>query len=89
MMLSVIAGKMWDKTIDCIPFFLLAKDSGKVELNLSRIIEAVIIAAITGMIVGWSVRGDMSNMKADIVEVKAQVSKIYSDIYRPSVGSKP
>lgn len=86
MVLSVIAGKMWDKASFCIPFFLLAKNGGdKVELNLSRIIEAVIIALITGMIVGWSVRGDIANVKADVAEVKAQVSKIYSDIYRPSV----
>lgn len=87
MMLSVIAEKVWDKASYCVPFFLLAKNGGgKVELNLSRIIEAVIIALVTGMIVGWSVRADIANVKADISEVKAQVSKIYSDIYKPSVN---
>lgn len=82
MMLSAIAGKMWDKAYECIPFFLLAKNGGKVELNLSRVLEAVIIAVITAAIIGWTVKGD-------IQRIEAKVDKIYSDIYSPTIGSRP
>lgn len=90
MMLSALVGKVGDKIFDCLPFFLLtAKNGGKIELNLNRIIEAVLIAVITAGIIGWTMKGDIENLKSDITEVKAQVSKIYSDIYKPEIRTVP
>lgn len=91
MMLATLAGKLWDKTIDCIPFFLLAKDSGSMEmrLNLNRIIEAVLIAVITAAIIGWTVKSDIDNLKKDVTDVKAQVNQIYKDIYIPEIRNRP
>ena len=90
MILSALTAKAWDRALDFVPFLLLSKNGvGKIELNLNRIIEAVLIAGLTGALVGWSVKGDIENVKKDVSEVKAQVSKIYSDIYRPEIRSAP
>lgn len=84
MLLSVIAGKLGDKIYEYIPFILMAKnkEDGSIPLNIARIIEAVIIAVITGAIIGWSVNGRLDRLEA-------MVAKIYSDIYRPSIGGQP
>lgn len=79
-MLTAAVGKMWDKALDCIPFFMMVRSGGpnKIELNLNRIIEAILIAVITASIIGWTVRGD-------IQRIEGKVDKIYSDIYSPSI----
>lgn len=84
MFLTVIAGKAMDRLYEFIPFFLLAKNGGggKVELNLSRILEAVIIAVITAAIIGWTMNGR-------IERIEKMLDKIYSDIYKPSVEAGP
>lgn len=81
-MLTAAVGKFWDKALNCIPFILMVKNGGpnKIELNLNRIIEAVIIAAITAAVIGYTVRDD-------IQRIEAKVDKIYTDIYMPTMPS--
>lgn len=72
-----------------VPFFLITKDS-KHGLNWTRIAEALIIAAVAGMVSGYvndvKTKAELEGLKADVVEVKGQVKQIYMDIYKPSVG---
>ncbi len=64
-----------------IPFFLLSTD-GHLKANKSRIIEAVIISVIGGLVAGW-VSVKQMEVKLDILQKK--VDKIYEDIYKPNI----
>jgi hypothetical protein len=75
----------------CIPFLLLTVHDGKmrVGLDLSRIIETIVIAAVLGgitMYVTTSVlEVKLEGVQAEVREVKQKVDQIYRDIYRPSI----
>ena len=64
-----------------LPFFLLSTD-GHVKINKSRIIEAVIIAVIGGLVAGY-VSVKQLEVKMDILQKK--VDTIYEDIYKPYI----
>lgn len=67
--------------IDFIPF-LIVQDH-RVQFNYTRILEAVIIAVVAGMLSGYTT---MKTLEVRIATIESQVSKIYNDIYSPSVG---
>lgn len=75
----------------CIPFLLLTVHDGKmrVSFNFTRIIETIVMAFILGGITLYVTTERMEvkldSIKEEVREVKQQVNKIYTDIYRPSI----
>ncbi|MEE8382231.1 MAG: hypothetical protein V3R78_10215 [Thermodesulfobacteriota bacterium] len=67
-----------------LPFIgmVLGKDNNGRQL-ITRIMEAVIIALLAGYISG---KITLAVMEVRLGAVENQVSKIYDDIYRPSIG---
>lgn len=68
--------------IGSLPFFLLTTE-GHIKINKSRIIEAVIIAILGGLVAGY-VSVKQLEVKMDILQKK--VDKIYEDIYHPNIS---
>ena len=60
--------------------FILAIE-GKPKINTSRVIEAVIISLLGGVVAGY-IAVQKLEVKVDILTQK--VDKIYNDIYRPT-----
>jgi len=58
---------------------------GKPRVNTTRIIEAIVIAAIVGAIASYTTLNVIS-WRLDMLERK--VDKIYQDIYKPFMGDK-
>lgn len=62
-----------------LPFLCLGID-GKARLNTARIIEAVIIAAIGGLMAGYIA---VAKMEVRMDGMEKKVDKIVEDIYKP------
>ena len=76
--LGAIAGKWYDS----VPhLFLLTASSGKVKLNIERIVEAVIIAVILGFFFDKAIKP----IQDSVVKLEQKVDKIYEDIYTPTL----
>lgn len=81
---------MWhEPTTWAFPFFLGVQSQGEHKLNVTRIIEALIIAAVAG---GVSMYASQAVMTAEMETVKAAVERIENnqkemrrDLYRPAV----
>ncbi len=75
----------------CIPFLLLTVHDGKmrVSLNFSRMIETIVMAFILGGITLYvtteRMEVQLDSIKEEVRDVKEQVDRIYTDIYRPSI----
>jgi len=65
------------------PFFLLI--DGKPKFNTTRIVEAIVIAAIVGGIASYTTLNVIS-WRLETLERK--VDKIYQDIYKPFMGDR-
>lgn len=69
---------MIERIIDYIPF--MAMTTGRTHLNVSRIVEAVIIAIIAG---GLSAYITVQKIETKLAYIEQKVDKIYSDVYMP------
>ncbi len=71
-----------------LPFFLTAGQSQS-KMNVARIIEALIIAAITAGIVLYGtvqvIGAEMKAMQKDIQRVERSVGEIKRDFYKPAI----
>ena len=56
-----------------LPFMLMSVETGKVKLNTTRIVEAIIIAAIGGLLAGFIATKEL---KIEIFNIKAQLSAL-------------
>lgn len=65
-------------TLSYMPFLLLV--DGKVRVNTARIIEAIIIAAVVGLMTGYVAVG---KMEIRLGSIEQKVDKIMEDIYKP------
>ena len=72
---------MPEKFLQYIPFLMLNFD-GKIKVNTTRIMEAVIYAVIGGLMSGYI---SIKIMQVEIQEIKRKVDKIYEDIYVPRI----
>lgn len=70
---------MPEKFLQYIPFLMLGFD-GKIKVNTTRIMEAIIYAVIGGLMSGYI---SVKIMEIKISELEKKVDKIYSDIYVP------
>lgn len=73
-------GTVFAKWYDYLPhLFFLTAASGKVRLNIDRIIEAIVIGVILAAILGWAVNPRLER-------VEDMVSKMYDDLYQPTTS---
>ena len=81
----VFLGTVMSKLTEHIPFLCMVAPtaSDKIQLNLNRIIESVVIAVVIAGVLGWAFKPELNHIKEDIAELKGQVGKIYNDIYAP------
>lgn len=75
---------MPERFLQYIPFLMLNFD-GKIKVNTTRIMEAVIYAVIGGLMSGY-ISVEIMEAKLNALEIK--VDKIYTDIYRPVLPSR-
>lgn len=77
---------MLDKLSEIIPF-MLAAGAPQPHFSFQRIIEAIIIGAVTAGIAVYStqqvITAKLDMLQTQISEVKAEVKVIRGDIYRP------
>lgn len=70
--------------------FLLSAGMKQPHWNLQRVIEALLIGAITGGIAMWGtqqvIATQMQALEKQVIEVKTELREIRSDIYRPVIG---
>ena len=64
-----------------IPFLMMTTE-GKIKVNTTRILEAIIYAVIGGLMSGYI---SIKIMQVEIQEIKRKVDKIYEDIYVPRI----
>ena len=76
------------KLTEYIPFLCMVAPSatGRVQLNLNRIIESVVIAVVIAGVLGWAVKPELNNIRESLSKVEQRVDKIYNDIYAPILG---
>jgi hypothetical protein len=71
-----------------IPFMLTAGGQST-HLNIQRIFEAVLIAAVAGGVATWGTQQVLvyriGSLEQSVLEVKREVGEIRRDIYRPAV----
>lgn len=76
---------MPERFIELLPFLLVT--NGKVQLNTSRIIEAVLIAVIGGAFAGYlavqKMDVKMQEMEKQVLEMKQDMKRFYTDFYIP------
>lgn len=81
---------MPDKLLSFIPFIMSV--NGEYKINMTRIIEAVIISVLGGAVAGYitmvKMEVKMADLKEDVRRLEAKVDKIYGDIYRPEIGAR-
>lgn len=76
--LGAIVGKWYDY----VPhLFCLTASTGKIKLNIERIVEAVIIAIILGFFFDKAIEP----IKDSVIKLEQKVDKIYEDIYAPTL----
>lgn len=63
--------------INYLPFFMLATDGKGIKINMTRVIEAVIIAGIAGIGAGIIATKEL---KIEVANLKAQISTISTKI---------
>lgn len=77
--------EIFTKSIDYIPFVAMA--SGRPKLNVSKILESLIIGAIIALVMSYValqvLEVKLDNITADIAELKSDVKQIRGDLYRP------
>lgn len=73
--------------LDYVPFIHQRTGEDSYKMDIKAIIQALIIAAVTGMIVMYgtqkSLMIELTSIKEDIAEVKHSVREIRKDIYVP------
>ena len=67
--------------LPCLPFFMSV--SSKTQVNVSRIIEAIIIAILAGSLSAYMT---LQNIELRMMMIEEKVDKIYTDIYKPHIG---
>ena len=70
---------MPEKFLQYIPFLMMTTE-GKIKVNTTRILEAIIYAVIGGLMSGYI---SVKIMEVKILELEKKVDKIYNDIYVP------
>ena len=71
---------MIDRFIDYIPFLAMTQPGGRLRLNVSRIVEAVIIAIVAG---GLSAYITVQKIELKLTYLEQKVDKIHTDVYAP------
>ena len=73
-------GALVGKWHDYVPHvFFLTASSGKIKLNVDRIIEAIVIGVILAAILGWAVNPRLERLEN-------MMSKMYDDLYQPTTS---
>ena len=71
---------MIDRIMEYIPFLAMTQPGGRLRLNFSRIVEAVIIAIVAG---GLSAYITVQKIELKLTYLEQKVDKIYTDVYAP------
>ena len=73
--------------------FTLAAEQDQPKMNIQRIVEAVIIAAIIGAITMYAsvavISSDIQNLRNDLKRVEESVNGIRADFYPPINNKNP
>lgn len=73
--------------------FTLAAEQDQPKMNLQRILEAVIIAAIIGGITMYAsvgvISNDIKNLRNDMQRIEDSVNGIRKDFYKPVNNKNP
>ena len=57
--------------------------SGKVTIDISQIIQGIIIALVTAGIIGWSVKPHLDHMRVDIEKNGTKIDQMYDKLFTP------
>ncbi len=68
----------WSRLLDYIPF--VAMVNGKITVNTARLVEAAIIAIVTGFLTSYIT---LAKMEIRVANIEKKIDKIYEDIYAP------
>jgi len=73
--------------LDFVPFLYQRKGEVNYKMDVKAIVQALIISAVTGMTVMYgterSLQVELSSIKANIADMKQDISSIKKDFYVP------
>lgn len=73
--------------------FTLTSEQDQPKMNIQRIVEAVIIAAIIGAITMYAsvavISSDIQNLRNDMQRIETSVNGIRNDFYKPVNNKNP
>lgn len=88
----MVYGSGWNghglhEVLAILPFFGLNVETGKAQLNVSRLLEGIVVASVVGAVSVYgsqqAVEGEIKSVKQEVKRIRQRLNQIEGDVYIP------